>query len=396
MSIKIESLNLIVKFCNEKKSFKTQMLKAAHLTSVHPRFDTRIFLKECCSLASAGYQVSLVVADGKGGEVKESVAISDVGASRGRVDRMINVTKRMFEKAKELDSDIYHLHDPELIPSGLKLKRLGKKVIFDAHEDAPKQLLAKPYLNPTLLRLIASALSVYEHYACSKLDGIITATPFIRDKFLKVNPNTLDINNFPLIAEFDSAVPWADKHNEVCYVGGITAIRGICEVVQACEMLKSSTQLNLVGNFVESEVEATVKSYSGWCKVNEMGFLDRQGVRTVLGRSLAGLVTFLPQTNHINAQPNKMFEYMSSSIPVIASNFQLWCEIVEGNECGLCVDPLDPKAIAQAIDYIVRNPDIASSMGKNGRQAVLNKYNWAIEEQKLLNFYSQIIEKEAQ
>jgi hypothetical protein len=42
--------------------------KIAHLTSAHPRYDTRIFIKMCTSLAMSGYKVSLIVADGQGSE----------------------------------------------------------------------------------------------------------------------------------------------------------------------------------------------------------------------------------------------------------------------------------------------------------------------------------------
>jgi glycosyltransferase involved in cell wall biosynthesis len=241
--------------------------------------------------------------------------------------------------------------------------------------------------------VLSRAFSLFERYACQRLDGIVTATPFIRDKFLRINPRSLDVNNFPLIGELDAAVPWVEKREEVCYVGGIASIRGIREVVRACEWLETNARLNLAGSFSEHTVETEVKTYPGWERVNDHGFVDRASVRDLLGRSLAGLVTFLPVPNHMEAQPNKMFEYMSAGIPVIASDFPLWREIIGGNDCGLCVDPLDPKAIAGAIDHLVKNPDLARRMGENGRAAVLKKYNWSIEEGKLMDFYAGILER---
>jgi len=364
--------------------------RVAHLTSVHPRYDTRIFLKECRSLTRAGYEVALVVADGKGDEVKDGVSILDIGKPTGRLKRMLSTTRLLLAKAVELDADIYHLHDPELMPLGVKLKRLGKVVVFDAHEDVPKQLHGKPYLSKFLKMLLPRALRHFEAWACKRFDAIVTATPSIRDKFLSINSRSLDINNFPMLGELDSNSEGVEKHPQVCYVGGITAIRGIREVVTSMAHVKSGVRLQLVGHFSEAALYSAILDSPGWAAVDELGFQNREGVRETMARCIGGLVTFHPLPNHVDAQPNKMFEYMSAGIPVIASDFPLWREIIIGNECGLCVDPMKPGAIAEAIDYLATHPEEVQRMGDNGKMAVQQRYNWNNEEKKLLVLYEEL------
>ena len=365
--------------------------RIAHLTSVHPRFDARIFYKMCRSLVDRNYSVNLVVADGKGDEVSEGVNINDAGASRGRFDRIRNAPGRVFAMAVALNADLYHIHDPELIPIGLKLRKLGKRVIFDSHEDVPRQMLGKPYLNRPMRWGVAQALGIYEKRACKQFDGVIAATPFIRDKFLAINPNSIDINNFPLLDELSNSVSWTQKQPVACYVGGISKIRGIVEITRAMEQVKSVARLYLAGKFGETDLQQRVQALPGWQRVDALGFVDRSGVREVLAQSMVGLVTLHPVINHIDALPVKMFEYMSAGIPVIASGFPSWREIIAGNDCGLLVDPLNATQIAEAIDYLVTNPDEAERLGSNGRKAVLERYNWLNEEKKLLGFYEQVL-----
>lgn len=369
-------------------------VKICHLTSVHSRYDTRIFLKECASLANNGFSVSLIVADGKKHEQKNNVAIYDIGASKDRLDRMRNVTSRVFKKAVELDAEIYHLHDPELIPIGLKLKKLGKKVIFDAHEDLPNQILSKHYISPLIRKPLSTIVRILESQTCSRLDAVVAATPFIRDKFIKINKNTVDINNYPKLQEFNNLPKDNKQEGQVCYIGGIADVRGIVEIVQAMELTNNKSSLKVAGSFIDKSLEPKVKAMTGWEKTDYLGFVGREEIKETLSESIVGLVTLHPTLSYIDSLPVKMFEYMSAGIPVIASDFPLWRSIIDAAQCGICVDPLEPQEIADAIDYLVDNPDIATNMGENGRIAVMEKYNWAIEEKKLFKLYDDLLGSE--
>ncbi len=351
-------------------------------------------MKQCRSLASHGHEVALVVADGLGDACRDGIRIVDVGRPSGRRERMLRTTWWVGRAALALDADVYHLHDPELIPVGLRLAIGGRKVVFDAHEDVPSQMLDKPYLSPRGARLLSRAFVGLERAALRRFDGVLAATPLIRDRLAAHNPLTVDLNNYPRAEEFSaSATAPADgeTRDSFCYVGSISAIRGVRELVQACALLRTHARLALAGSFAEAELEAEVRAHPGWRRVDALGHLDRGGVAGVMARSFVGLVTLLPTASYRESLPVKMFEYMAAGIPVIASDFPLWRDIVEGSRCGLCVDPHDPAAIAAAIDHLATHPREARAMGANGRRAVLQRYNWEIEADKLIAFYTDLL-----
>ncbi|NOU16869.1 MAG: glycosyltransferase family 4 protein [Bacteroidales bacterium] len=364
------------------------MKRICHLTSVHSRNDVRIFYKECCSL-SKNFIVYLIVSDGFGREKINNIDIVDVGKHEGnRISRMFSVSKLILKTAKELNCDLYHFHDPELIPVGLRLLSMGKKVIYDVHEDVPKDILYKSYINKHFRLILSNCFKLFEHYAAKRFSAIITSTPYIRNRFYAININTIDIKNYPSLTEFHETKRWNKKENEICYLGSITSVRGLYETVKAIELIEC--KLHLAGLFDDIKYKETVTTLEGWKKVIYYGFVNREKTKEILRTTKIGLVVLHPITTFMDSLPIKMFEYMSAGLPVIASNFPLWKDIIEENNCGICVDPLNTNDISQAINYLLNNNDIAQKMGENGRKVVEEKYNWEKEEAILIDLYTRI------
>jgi glycosyltransferase involved in cell wall biosynthesis len=304
---------------------------------------------------------------------------------------MLTTTRSVYKKALEVDADIYHFHDPELLPYGLKLRKKGKIVVYDAHEDLPKQVMDKPWI-PTIFRGIVSQLiNRYELYVAKQLSGVISVTETICDRFRTVNSNVQMVANYPLFHEVEqlSGLDNEKVPGQICYVGNLFPKRGVLELVDALNYTDAT--LVLAGKFSTQEFEDQVKANAGWKKVNYLGHVDRKQVMEILATSQVGMVTLHPTKSYLEALPIKMFEYMSAGIPVIASDFPLWRSIIEKESCGVCVDPLNPKEIGEAINNLICNPINAQQMGINGFNAFKSHYNWNAEKDKLIKFYSLII-----
>jgi glycosyltransferase involved in cell wall biosynthesis len=369
---------------NQKKS-----IKVCHFTSVHPANDTRIFLKECRSAVDAGYKTVLVATNCEDG-VRSGVLIKNVSHTGGRLKRLFSTAWKVYRQAKAEDADIYHFHDPELLPHGVLLRMKGKRVVYDAHEDVPEDILTKEWIYPIIRRCISVCFRVFEDWASRKMNQVIAATPAIRERFRKAGCAAVDINNYPIIGELcTSEIEHSRLNKSVCFIGVISDIRGAAEMVTAIGM--TDCTLALAGEFSPVTLRDEIRTLPGWNCVIEHGQVSRGEVARILSESLAGLVLYHPGPNHTDSQPNKMFEYMSAGLPLIASDFPLWREIVEGNNCGLCVNPHDPGEIAKAINWLSNNPEEVKKMSENGIKAVNERYNWYQESTKLMELYREIV-----
>lgn len=365
-------------------------VKVAHLTSVHRPSDTRIAHRECATLSDAGYDVVLI-APGSGRGVPRGVRVRGVDPPRNRFERMTRTMFSIYRIALAERADIYHFHDPELMLLGLMLRLHGKEVIFDVHEDIPRDILDKPWIPRFLRRPTSFAAKAVLRVLQRGYSGIVAATPAIAENYS--HPRKVVVANYPNVEELASKTqrPIADRERSVIYIGEISALRGAAEMVRAIGTLRGAVRLLLVGPFEDPALREQVCKLPGWRYVDYLGPRHRSDLPDLLSTARAGLLLMLPAENHYDALPTKVFEYMAAGLPVIVSDaVPLSAKIVRDVQCGLVVDPRDEGAVADAIRFIAEHPEEAQAMGERGRAAALEQYQWATEGTKLTQLYSQI------
>lgn len=364
------------------------MPRIVQLTTVHPRFDTRIYSKECKSLAAAFGECELVVADGKGDERDGNLGIHDIGAVRGRFRRMTGLPLRAFARVRAMKPDIVHIHDPELLPVAWMLRLTGRRVIYDAHEDLPRAILNKDWIAGPTRSAVAWLVERVENFCARRMSAVVTATPTIERRFQKVSRRVVGVYNYPNMPQLGEGGPAAEPRT-FCYVGVISRHRSIMEMITATEL--AGTRLLLAGRFEDAATEAAARALPGWRNVEYFGAIPHDRIWAVMQRSLAGLLFFYPEPNHVNALPNKMFEYMAAGLPVLCSDFADWREIVSTDQLGFLGDPQDAASIAALMQHVAADPDTAAAMGRRARELVSTRYRWESEAAKLVALYGEVL-----
>jgi len=269
-----------------------------------------------------------------------------------------------------------HAHDPELIPLliAYKMARPRTMTIYDAHEDLVAQVRGKGYLAPFIRPAVAFGARVLEKAVAWSADIIVVATPHIAELFHAAR-SVVVLQNFPLHSDYkDYCAP--SNSTDLVYVGGLTRSRGSEQILEAMELLPREIGLKIVGP-VEDNILRQFEASAA--NVEHLGSIDAKKVPQFISTGFAGLVLFLPHPNHYESQPTKLFEYMASGIPFIASDFPHWRKITEPFKCGIFVDPTSPDDIAAAIQKLVNDPVLCREMGEAGRELMTTRFSFEAE-----------------
>lgn len=364
------------------------------MTSVHDPNDTRIAQKECATLASEGYEVVLV-APGRPERLPAGVRHLEIDRPNNRMQRFTRTIYAVYRAARQERADVYHFHDPELIGVGLALRLHGACVVFDVHEDVPRDIETKPWLPPAL-RPIASAVAALVLKAAERcFSAIVPATPSIATGFR--HSNVVIVRNYPRLEDLvndEQRAPFAARPMSALYLGSISVLRGVEQSVAAMAdpCIPTGARLILAGPFESQELRARMTAIAGWNRVDYLGTVARATIPSLLAGARMGLLLFQPAPNHDHAMPTKFFEYMAAGLPVIASRtLEAYRDIVTEHRCGILVDPANVREIAAAMTRLFEDPGQSAEMGARGRDAVFGRYEWTNEARNLLGLYKGMI-----
>ena len=368
------------------------MPKIVHLTSAHQPFDTRIFRKQCRSLAKHGFEVVLIAPHSQD-EVVDQVQLRAFPRPSSRLGRMTSGLLHVLRRALNEQADLFHIHDPELLPIGLCLKLFGYRVVFDMHENLPASILNKGWIPRGCRWGLSKAISLMERVLLYKTPVVFAELSY------KKHYEWVRSYCFALNAPLLESTPVANSYYpraSVGYIGGISAARGSMNVLKSLALLNNQFPpvdcyyVGPVEQFHKAELEQyAAKNLPG--KLHVPGYLEAPEGWAVVSRCHVGVAILQPHANYYESFPTKVAEYMTMGIPVVVSDFPLYREMVDSSGAGICVNPDSPREIADAIQWLLSHPEEAAEMGRNGQAFVRESYNWSTQFQSLLTLYAEVL-----
>ena len=363
-------------------------IRVCHLSDIHKLDDTRIVLKECASLAQAGYEVHVIA-------VGESGMFGDVHlhgiTAPSRLKRYFGSQKALLDMAIAIDAQVYHLHDPELLRIVKPLKkRTGAKIVFDSHEDYKIQLAGK---NIAPVRFFMRLwYTTIQSKAKNYLDGFIFPC---ENKRLsqEICPLTLTtVDNYPLLSWQTAVNDLVKKKDTVCYVGSISRGRGIVQAIKAVHA--AGARLELAGKFSDSTPMEEIALMPEWSCVNYNGVLSHAETMELVASCEVGLCCLSNEGQYGNAKnlATKVLEYFLNHVPVMLNNTAYNNELNNHYHFAEIVDNInDIDIYASKIRMLLSDSNWRKKLSDNGYNYVKNVANWEAEVKKLLGLYEEIL-----
>lgn len=352
--------------------------------------------KEATTLARSGYEVHAILWDRERvhpvEEERDGIRIHrfQLRAPEGQPALAFLLPRWwsfVFFRILSLRADVVHAIDFDTVMPGYAASRIaGASLVYDIF-DFYAEMVTAP-LSPRLRNFLATL----ERKMIGRADVVVVPDLRRREQFGGVRPRSLvEIQNVP--EEDRPRTPTEDPGQFVLFYGGMIARdRGLVDLLAACE--STGAKLLVAGHGPDEaalldDIESSpASSYLGTIPYEEV--LER----TASCHAVAALYDPSVPNNRF-AAPNKLFEAMMFSKPVIVSDDTTAADIVREEGCGLVVPYGDREALKRALESLMLSPAESAAMGGRGRAAFERRYNWTAMEPLLLATYNGLLKNRA-
>ena len=310
----------------------------------------------------------------------------------------------LFNELKQVihEYDIIYCHDLPSLMAICKLKQRNDfKIVYDIHDiylETINQGINKELMS-TISWVKSNITSYIFKFFINRIEGncitnanlVFTVnesiTTYIKEKY-RIDCKT--IQNFPInldvpeIKKLRKKLDLSLSDKIVIYHGNLGGGRYLNEIVESSKYYDEHIYLVIMGN---GQLQGVLETKAG----KNAFFLNSVPYESLFeytSDANLGLVLL----EHINyskkhASANKLFEYMACGIATLASDSPELIKVIEAEKNGIITKNFKPKDIALRINEFFRNEKEAILMGNQGRKAFENKYNWGLEEKKMLKLF---------
>jgi len=375
----------------------------------HSAKDDRIFYKEAMSLKKYGYHVSYLLLTDKDGYIKdmggmilnkrkESIIFLDgikiigikppsdfITSSLNRVF-LGKFQQKIISSVLKENANIYHAHEPISLRIAMKAAKItNNKVVFDCHESwvdgtIKEQLIKKIYLKKIKYFITVNS-GILEHL----IQGAkFTTTEIIYNCSLPAL--------FPLAKDY----PRINAPITLVHEGTLTFNRGLKNMLQVLIVLKSefpNIKLKIIGDSPKKEshyISKFIVENSLQNNILQTGWVKYEDVSKNLKNCDIGLILYSPTKNNLFSTSNKLFNYIASNLAIVSVDLPETKKILEPLKNSIIVENNNGVKIAKAISKLIRDPKLLLAK-KIASQNAYQKYNWTVEEKKLINFYKKVL-----
>lgn len=252
-------------------------------------------------------------------------------------------------------------------------------------------LLAKRHDVPLILDLDDYDIHPDNHLLWN-FQGIIVASLELKKLFKKYNPLYI-----PMSTDLELFNPLNYRSKKISppiitWSGMMYEELKLEVILDAFKLVKENARLMFMGKGPKRQYLIDhARSLHLESKVVFSEWLEKANVPAHLAESSIGIVYLSNDLFSRCKCPGKMFEYMAMELPIITTDVGEAAYLVRKAGCGIVVPPDDPKALAEAMDYLLQNPSLRHEMGKRGREYLINKQNYKLLSLRLKKYIEQTV-----